>query len=74
MIQPPGNTPRPPALYCTACGATATACTCEPGLRHLAPIPAQPRSVIGTTLLVLLTVLVIAPILLIAGCQALFGS
>ena len=32
------------------------------------------RNVVGTTLLVLLTVFVIAPILLIVGCGVLFGS
>ncbi len=73
-MNPPGNPPKLPAMYCTACGATAAACQCEPGVRHLAPVPVKPRSVVGTTLLVLLTVFVIAPILLVGGCQALFGT
>lgn len=60
-------------LYCTTCGARAQDCLCLPGTRSLAPIPPRQRSVVGTTLLVLLTVFVIAPILLIAGCSALAG-
>jgi hypothetical protein len=50
-------------------------CRCEPGVRRLLPVPVHPRqrSVVGTTLIVLFTVFVIAPILLIVGCSALFG-
>lgn len=74
MIQPPGNPPRPLPLYCTTCGCHAADCLCLPGTRNLAPIPARPRSVVGTTLLVLLTVFVIAPVLLLAMCQAALGN
>ena len=78
MSTPDPNQPPPPPvwatpLYCTACGQFAHYCACPPGVRNLQPMPKRPRSVVGTTLLVLLTVFVLAPILLIAACSVLAG-
>lgn len=61
-------------MYCTTCGARAEVCQCAPGIRHLAPMPQQQRSVVGTTMLVLLTIFVIVPVLLIGGCNALASA
>lgn len=59
---PPGWQPPPPeGMYEVTCGLPAKWCRCDPSVREYRPMPSKPRSVVVTTLLVLLTIFVIAP-------------
>lgn len=82
MSQMPVPRIDPNGRWCQLCSRWAIGCTdttahslvgwVVPG-GGLQQAPPRQRSVVGTTLLVMLTVFVIAPMILFAGCQVLIG-